>query len=684
LEDTFIHRGGIGLDTKVKALEIAKGCLDKKVNFVMQGGAGSGKTETLKELLLYLSDRFPDAKVACITHTNLAVDEIRSRIGDRYTISTIHSFLYDNIKNYKKNIKVVIEDLFTVPMMERGELLKGESEKDYNKFEHEKYKKAYEKYSDVLYSIKKEKIEKYAGKREYDKEPVIYNTTLNTMILKLNEDIKNIIAEFDHSKIKYNETKFNNFKELSYGHDGLLDLAYLLFKKYPLLNKILCDKFDYIFIDEYQDTRSEIVEIFLSQSPSTKPPTICMFGDIMQSIYNDGIGDASNYVREGKLTFISKEDNYRCSEQVLEFINPLRLDGIEQKVAFKTNRDGVLETLPQRQGKVLTLYAVFDNKPNAFSDQSSKDSYNNSINKLVSIAQSKMGEHKVLLLTNKAISKKVGFNNLYNVFDKRYVDVGERMDDLLKRMQVIDLCELCFYFKNRQFGYLINAIKLNGFVIKQLSDKQQISEKINSLLNGSLSIAEALELGFESKLLKKSETFEQYLNRQVLFQEEIKNNKDFQVFKNHYENGFNTFARMKEKLTNIFEEEFKENENLWKQERFYKEIFSKEILFSEALNYYNYINEGTQYITMHKTKGSGIDSVLVVMDEYFWNSEYDFSLIYSGDSIKKEKREKSQKLIYVACSRAIANLTCIKLISPEEEQAFLQFFSNAERVDIAQ
>lgn len=90
---------------------------------------------------------------------------------------------------------------------------------------------------------------------------------------------------------------------------------------------------------------------------------------------------------------------------------------------------------------------------------------------------------------------------------------------------------------------------------------------------------------------------------------------------------------------------------------------SKETKFSEALKYYNYVNEGTQYITMHKTKGSGINSILVVMEEYFWNNEYDFSLIYSNEEVRQEKRDRSQKLIYVASSRAINNLTCVKMIT---------------------
>lgn len=668
--------------TEVNPIEYAKSCLKRKESFVMQGGAGSGKTETLKELLIYLSNDSPDIRVACITHTNLAVDEIKSRVGEKYLINTIHSFLHNIIKDYKKNIKTVIGDIFSIPLMKRGELIAGICEKDYNKFEYEKYKKTHEKYADILYSVKKEKTEKYIGKREYDKNPDSYNQILNNLIETLNCEIIDSISTFDYSKIKYNDTKFNSFKDLSYGHDGLLDIAHLLFKKYPVLSKILCDKYDYIFIDEYQDTRREIVDIFLSLLPIPQSPTICMFGDTMQSIYKEGIGDVTKYIENGKLIFISKEDNYRCSEQVLQFINLLRLDDLKQKVAYKKDHNGILETLSDRQGEVHILYAIYDSKPNAFSDNKSKDTYHKAIDKLVSFAQSQMGEHKVLLLTNKAISKKVGFPILFKIFDDRYVDVGNHMDEQLKRMQVTDLCELCYYFIEKKYNYLISAIKSNGFVIRRTSDKQQLSENINRFFDDDLSVIEALELAFELKLLKKSDSYIHYMNRRVLYFDEIKNNSRFQEFKTNYENGYNTFARMRDKLLGVFEEEFKEFESLWKKERFYIQLFSKETKFSEALNYYNYVNEGTQYITMHKTKGSGINNVLVVMDEYFWNSEYDFSLIYSNEDAKHEKRDKSQKLIYVACSRAITNLTCVKMITSKEEESFLKFFPNAEKISI--
>ena len=191
----------------INAMNRCKKCIDSQKSFVLQGGAGSGKTESLKELLLYIKTEHPKARVICITHTNAAVDEIVGRVGEQYLISTIHSFLYGLIGHYKKNIKSVISELFFVPEMVRAEQLKEQKEADYKKMEHEKYKRAYEKYASNLYRICKENTEKVTGKREYDKEPEGYNAFLNKKIRLLNGKIMDIIDGKEYSAIYYNQTK---------------------------------------------------------------------------------------------------------------------------------------------------------------------------------------------------------------------------------------------------------------------------------------------------------------------------------------------------------------------------------------------------------------------------------------------------------------------------------------------
>ena len=101
------------------------------------------------------------------------------------------------------------------------------------------------------------------------------------------------------------------------------------------------------------------------------------------------------------------------------------------------------------------------------------------------------------------------------------------------------------------------------------------------------------------------------------------------------------------------------------------------IKFSEIMNYVTYINEQAEYITMHKTKGSGIPNVMVVLEEYFWY-KYNFSAIYDSSEADTDKKLFNQKLFYVACSRAIDNLICIKVIPSGMEKDLLNLFEGCE------
>ena len=229
-------------DSVITAIDQCKKCIDEKRSFVLQGGAGSGKTESLKELLIYINQTNPKAKVMCITHTNVAVNEILSRTGNAFPVSTIHSFLNSLIKDYKKNIYTVIGELFCIPEFVAAEKSEYVSDKDFKKNEHERYKKAYEKYADKHYQITRESVAKVTGKRDYDKTPEAFNEQLNDGIKTINQKIGEEISSRDYSKIRYNDTSFDSLKDLTFGHDGLLKVFHLLINKYPLLSKMIADR----------------------------------------------------------------------------------------------------------------------------------------------------------------------------------------------------------------------------------------------------------------------------------------------------------------------------------------------------------------------------------------------------------------------------------------------------------
>ena len=89
-------------------------CLDleEPKSFFLYAGAGTGKTRAVVEALDIFRDRYgtqfrqSGQKVAVITYTNAACDEIRRRIDfdPIFAVSTIHSFAWEQIRTYHKDI----------------------------------------------------------------------------------------------------------------------------------------------------------------------------------------------------------------------------------------------------------------------------------------------------------------------------------------------------------------------------------------------------------------------------------------------------------------------------------------------------------------------------------------------------------------------------------------------------
>lgn len=671
------------MDSPVTPLKKIQECIASRNSFVLQGGAGCGKTETLKQTLQLLSKDCTKKRIACITHTNLAVNEIIDRVGEGYNISTIHSFLSSLIKNYTKAIHEVIHEIFTVDEVEvETEESSGLTGNELKKANHDKYKKAYKKYAKLKYIAKGESSPKELGKREYDNAANEINQKLNENIAELNAEIRQIVGGKDHRRIRYNESRFDRFNDLSFGHDSLLKITSLLFRSYPKLGKILCDKYDFILVDEYQDTHEDVVEVFLKYLPKDSQTTIGLFGDAMQSIYSDGIGDVRAYIESGDLVEIPKEDNFRCSKQVIDFINILRKDLLWQEPAFKIKEDGTKETLEDRQGQVRLLYAIWgDNKPHARSSPEDKQAYLDFVDKVVELADDESPPYKKLMLTNKSIAGKVGFFTLYKVFADRYTEVKDEIERVLSSIQVFDLVELCEAYKGtkKRYNFILTELKKSGFVLNKLEDKEKIVAAFEKIATGDLSIAKTLEVAFEEKVISKSDSYLAYIDRRDSFLAELKKDRAYQQFKEKFNSGIDTITKMAKEDPGLTEEVFNELKSNLSREKFYEELFSETISFSEVIRYYRYLNEECDYITMHKTKGAGIENVLVVLDEYFW-PQYKFRFGPASTEPSSVFTPPNMKLFYVACSRTIKKLTVVKVVTSDEEEHLLATFPVFEKV----
>ncbi len=316
--------------------------IDEKKNFVLSGGAGSGKTYSLVAVINEIYLRNPAAKIACITYTNAAVHEIENRVANKkLKISTIHDFLWENISSFQSELKLTLIEGINNP--------------------------------EVKY--------------------------------------KNIKVEIPYTNEFEDGIKYTEYLRLAMGnisHDEIIILANQMFKKYPKLCDILNSKYEYILVDEYQDTFPKVIEIlldFLPKSNTSNKSIIGFFGDSMQSIYDDGIGDLNEYIKSGLVAERQKKQNRRNPQSVITLSNKLRTDGLKQEPS-KDKKAPNMENGIIKQGSIKFLYGAI------LLDKLKSKEYFKGWN------FDNPKETKELRLTHNLIAETAGFRTLMAIYDK--------------------------------------------------------------------------------------------------------------------------------------------------------------------------------------------------------------------------------------------------------------------------
>jgi len=103
-------------DKIIEALESGK-------SFRVEAGAGSGKTYSLNKVIDWIQKNKNDdliakkQKIACITYTNAAVNVISERLSSDSSVtpSTIHSFAWENMRQFQSSLIKIAEELSLLP-----------------------------------------------------------------------------------------------------------------------------------------------------------------------------------------------------------------------------------------------------------------------------------------------------------------------------------------------------------------------------------------------------------------------------------------------------------------------------------------------------------------------------------------------------------------------------------------
>ena len=82
----------------------------------------------------------------------------------------------------------------------------------------------------------------------------------------------------------------------------------------------------------------------------------------------------------------------------------------------------------------------------------------------------------------------------------------------------------------------------------------------------------------------------------------------------------------------------------------------KQIKYSEFHKLYEYLEGRTPFSTQHKTKGTEFDDVFVILDNGRWNN-YNFEKLFTVEDAGQDKvTERTKKIFYVCCTRAMEQL----------------------------
>jgi len=350
---------------------------DNPLPFVVRAGAGSGKTTSLIKALANLVDargdqlRANQQRIACITYTEIAVQEIRGDVGDSPVVhvSTIHSFLWDLCRPFQIDIAAWARSAIQNDLHELEEKRAGFASKPKT---HEKTKVAN---ADAI--AKK--------KRQLDEFDPLATFTYG------------VATNYDRGVL---------------GHNAVIELATSLLSSKPLLALITARSYPYFFVDESQDTMPTVVSA-LRGVAALHPDNFCLgfFGDPMQQIYTTGIGDVAT--GDGWRSF-DKPDNFRSSQSVLRTVNKIRAgsDGLTQSGGRAVEGSAHLFVLPADNDRDLNLARVREWLARHNSDP-------------LWVSDERESDVRILLIAHRMAAVRLGFAGLHDAFNEKAWDADK-------------------------------------------------------------------------------------------------------------------------------------------------------------------------------------------------------------------------------------------------------------------
>ena len=562
-------------------------------------GAGSGKTKVLTTRVAYLINEkgVNPRNILAITFTNKAATEMKERISkmvensNKIQISTYHSlgllFIRENCEklNYQSNFTILDSE-------------------------------------DALTLIKKIMKEKGIDDKAFNPRAIrnAINSAKNELIDAKSYE-KYALTEFEK---KVYEVYLNYEKRLKLGNsldfDDLLMLPIILFKNNPDILSKYQDRFEYILIDEYQDTN--YAQYMLSKLLSAKYKNIFVVGDIDQSIYAFRGANYKNILNFEKdypnNKTILLEENYRSTKCILNVANDI----------IKNNKQRKEKNLwtQNNDGEKITYHKAENEKDEA-------NYVKNEIQKLIDNGVEK-SNIAVLYRTNaqsRIIEEELLHHNIpYKVVGSFYFYNRKEIKDLISYLKLIynphDDISLLRSINTPKRGIGLKTIE--NLTLKAISENKSIYEAIDS--GKELQFKNIIEkIKQKQEELSLTELIDYILNETGLKQE-LENEKTIESeIRLENLNEFKTVARnFEDKYGIISLDEFLDSISLVSDIEEHKD--NKDVI---------------TLMTIHSAKGLEFDYVFLMgMEETLFP--------HRNSLLDSEQIEEERRLCYVAVTRA--------------------------------
>ncbi|MCX6810978.1 MAG: UvrD-helicase domain-containing protein [Candidatus Berkelbacteria bacterium] len=314
-------------------------------------GAGSGKTKALTHRLAYLisKKKVSSASILAVTFTNKAAGEMKSRMEK--LLSTTESF--DSAQDTKVAPQLPWMGTFHAICVK---ILRREAT-------HIGYPTSFTIYDtqDQLAVVKKIMQDKGFDTKQYNPNAILYyiGSSKNEFITP--EEYKKFVNS------PFEEVVYDVYKEYqkylktigAMDFDDLLVLCVQLFEEHREVLEKYQRIFQYIMIDEYQDTNQ--VQYMWVRQLADRHKNICVVGDDSQSIYGfrgANFRNILNFEKDYKGAKIIKlEQNYRSTKNILRAADEL--------IKFNKHRTDKTLFTDNPDGAALQIYQALNEKDEA-------------------------------------------------------------------------------------------------------------------------------------------------------------------------------------------------------------------------------------------------------------------------------------------------------------------------------